>query len=79
MPNVHSKFPCTYLLEMAPADGNEWKTIYSGLKNCYADFDFPSASLDYKFRVRVQWGDKYVSEPSPYVITNRWVIYTILI
>lgn len=67
------QFPCTYVLEMAPADGNEWKTVYSGLKNCHADVDFPSQSLDYKFRVRVQWGEKYVSEPSPYVITNRCV------
>ncbi|ODM95048.1 Muscle M-line assembly protein unc-89 [Orchesella cincta] len=70
IPNVHSQHPCTYTLEISPADGNDWKPVYTGLQNNYADVAFPSPSLDYKFRVRVQWGERYVSEPSPYVITN---------
>ncbi|XP_021952038.1 obscurin isoform X2 [Folsomia candida] len=71
LPHV-SRVPCTYLVEMCPVNQpDDWSTLYKGLKNNYCDIEFPNPNLDYKYRIRVEWGQNHVSDPSPYAITMR--------
>ncbi|XP_069971392.1 obscurin-like isoform X4 [Penaeus vannamei] len=63
--------PCTYQVEMCDAPDGDWFTVRTGIRGCSVDITNLMPKGDYKFRVRV--ANKYgVSEPSPYVATQRF-------
>lgn len=51
----------------------EWRTAFTGVRNCACHLKDLEPFRDYRFRIRVE--NKYgVSDPSPYLQTYRYYI-----
>lgn len=68
---LSARYPVTYQVEMLDLPDGDWRTIRTGIRDCsYQTYNLEPLR-DYRFRVRVE--NKFgVSDPSPYVQTNRY-------